>query len=47
MPAKLIAILIAVAIAFITVAISVRVRPLKHLMFGTHMGAPNPHKGAI
>jgi hypothetical protein len=45
MQAKLIAILIAVAIAFLTVAISVRIRPLKHLMFGGHMGAPHPNKG--
>lgn len=44
MQARLIAILIAMAIAFLTIAISVRVRPLKHLLFGTHLGAPHPNK---
>jgi hypothetical protein len=41
MPARLIAILIAVAIAFITVAISIRIQPLRKLMFDGYLGAPN------
>jgi uncharacterized cupredoxin-like copper-binding protein len=44
MQAKLIAILIAMAIAFITVAISVRISPLRKLMFGAHGGGTRTGK---
>jgi uncharacterized cupredoxin-like copper-binding protein len=45
MQAKLIAILIAMAIAFITVAISVRISPLRKLMFGSHGGSGSARTG--
>jgi hypothetical protein len=39
---KVIAILIAAAIAFVTIAISLRVQPLRHILMGAH--APHPNK---
>jgi hypothetical protein len=43
---KIIGILIAAAIAFITIAIAFRVRPLRHVLMGHHAMALAPHKGA-
>jgi hypothetical protein len=41
---KLIAVFIAVAIAFITVAIFTRISFTRRLMYGAHLPAPFPHK---
>jgi hypothetical protein len=33
----LIAIIISMAVAFLSVTLAVRIRPLRHVMFGTHV----------
>ena len=47
MQSKLIAALIAAAIALIAVAIAIRVRPLRHIVFDGYLAAPHPHVGKV
>jgi len=44
---KLIAALIAAAIALVAVAIAIRIRPLRHLVFDGYVAAPHPHVGKV